>query len=83
MEHDQKHSYLSSGCVHGWMMPFMSRYRLSNSTSLGFGLVVSTGIRTPLHSFPCEDRYQVCEAIHISAHTCHYFRLSKLPTLLV
>lgn len=49
-------AYLSSGCVHGWMMPFMSKYRLSNSTSLGFGLVVSTGIRTPLHSLPCRRR---------------------------
>lgn len=28
---------LSSGCVHGWMIPFMSRYRLSNSIPLGFG----------------------------------------------
>lgn len=52
----RSHPYLSSGCVHGWMMPFMSRYRLSNSTSLGLGRVVSTGIRTPLHSRPCGNK---------------------------
>ena len=41
---------LSSGCVHGWMIPFMSRYKLSNSTWFGFGFVASTGGRTPFSS---------------------------------
>ena len=40
--------YLSSGCVQGWIIPFMSKYKLSNSTPLGFGAVVSTGISSPL-----------------------------------
>lgn len=46
-------TYLSSGCVHGWIIPFISKYKLSNSTSFGLGLLVSTGIRTPLHSLDC------------------------------
>ncbi|KAF2840077.1 hypothetical protein M501DRAFT_971962 [Patellaria atrata CBS 101060] len=37
----------SSGCAHGWTMPFMSRYRLSNSSPLGFRSRVSIGIFTP------------------------------------
>lgn len=43
-------TYLSSGWQHGWMMPFISRYRLSNSISFGFGCEESTGILTPFIS---------------------------------
>lgn len=42
--------YLSSGWQQGWIIPFMSRYKLSNSTSLGFSLLVSTGIFSPFTS---------------------------------
>lgn len=38
---------LSSGCVHGWIIPFMSRYKLSNSTPFGFGSVASSGSQLP------------------------------------
>lgn len=48
-------TYLSSGWVQGWMIPFISKYRLSNSTSFGLGLLASTGIFTPLHSFGYEE----------------------------
>lgn len=41
---------LSSGCEHGWIMPFMSRYRLSTSNPFGLGLLVSTGMVTWLIS---------------------------------
>lgn len=53
----KKLPYLSSGCVQGWIIPFMSKYRLSNSTSLGLGLLVSIEALTPLHSFACESRW--------------------------
>jgi len=43
--------YLSSGWLQGWIIPFISRYRLSNSISFGFGWDVSTGILTPSISF--------------------------------
>ena len=42
---------LSSGWVHGWMIPFMSKYKLSNSTWFGLGFVMSVGCLTPLHSW--------------------------------
>lgn len=32
-----------SGCVQGWTIPFISRYKLSNSSPLGLGPEVSTG----------------------------------------
>lgn len=38
---------LSSGWEQGWTIPFMSRYRLSNSSPLGLGRVVSTGMTLP------------------------------------
>lgn len=37
-----------SGWKQGWIMPFMSRYRLSNSKPLGFGRRRSTGTHTPV-----------------------------------
>ena len=42
---------LSSGWVHGWIIPFMSKYKLSNSTWFGLGFVMSVGCLTPLHSW--------------------------------
>src|SRR5271154_2872857 len=41
----------SSGWEHGWTMPLKSRYRLSNSTLLGLGVVMSMGTVTPSISF--------------------------------
>lgn len=38
---------LSSGWKQGWMMPFISRYRLSYSSPFGLGWVVSIGTFTP------------------------------------
>lgn len=40
-------THLFSGWQHGWMIPFMSRYRLSNSTSFGLAVVVSIGTLFP------------------------------------
>src|SRR5579859_6248131 len=41
---------LSSGCEQGWTIPLKSKYKLSNSTLLGLGKVVSTGTLTPFIS---------------------------------
>ena len=46
---------LSSGCEQGCTIPFMSRYRLSNSSLLGFGPLVSTGISIPSISRGCSS----------------------------
>ena len=68
---------LSSGWVHGWMIPFMSKYKLSNSTWFGLGFVMSTGCLTPLHSWDWSkilnrkhalDIYNLCNCIHNSIH---------------
>ena len=42
----------SSGWEAGWMIPFMSRYKLSNSTAFGLGCDVSTGMRSPAADQP-------------------------------
>jgi len=39
--------YLFSGCVQGCIIPFMSKYKLSNSTPFGFGNDESIGICSP------------------------------------
>ena len=68
---------LSSGWVHGWMIPFMSKYKLSNSTWFGLGFVMSTGCLTPLHSWDWSkilnrkhalDIDNLCNCIHNSIH---------------
>lgn len=41
------YTYLSSGCVQGCIIPFISRYKLSNSTPFGFGSAEFTGMHTP------------------------------------
>lgn len=43
-------TYLFSGWQHGCIMPFMSKYKLSNSTPFGFGWLESIGITCPLTS---------------------------------
>ena len=45
-----------SGCVHGCTIPFMSRYRQSNSSPLGFGRVLSIGSSTSTPSSPVMRR---------------------------
>ena len=40
---------LSSGWQHGWMIPFISRYRLSNSVLLGFGKLSTDKWQTQRH----------------------------------
>lgn len=56
-------------------MPFISKYRLSNSTSFGFGLLVSTGILIPLHSLGYgeknEKRTELQELHHIQSKGEH------------
>ena len=48
----QNYTYLFSGCVQGCIIPFISRYKLSNSISLGFGWLASTGTVTPSITLP-------------------------------
>ncbi len=58
--------YLSSGCVHGWMMPFISKYRLSNSIPFGLGFDTSTGKFLPSWScLGCKYIYWTCYIIPI------------------
>jgi len=40
-------TYLSSGCVQGCIIPFISRYKLSNSIPFGFGSAEFTGTHIP------------------------------------
>jgi hypothetical protein len=50
------------------MMPFISRYRLSNSTPLGFGLVASTGVFTPFTSFGWKLKKDLNYTIYCNPH---------------
>lgn len=52
---------LSSGCEHGWTMPFMSRYKLSNSSPFGFFPRMSRGMSCP--SISCGFSSWTCEMI--------------------
>lgn len=61
-----------SGWTHGWMMPFMSRYRLSNSIPFGLGAMRSTR--------PCEASHSTASRITFGYFSAHQRKKAGTPT---